>query len=136
MKTNNSATYYTLISEYVFTLLPVVILIIVRCYDEDFVGLINNTEWSIISLILFGQCIVKFSTGVAHSKESFCWQLVGLIISLIIVIGLIPSTIILVLILNGKEFTCGIYIAQIIFFLLSTVAFFFIGVIGQELLDE
>lgn len=133
----NNNTTFNLISEYSFTLLPIIILIVIRCYEEDYLKLFYNTEWSIISLILFGQCIVKFSAGIAHNKNRFRWQLVSFIISLIIIIGLIPSAIILVLTLNnGEPLSNGLYITQAILFILGSTCFFIIGGLGQDLLDE
>jgi len=127
---------YVLISELLFTLLPILILFIVRSSQNDFKTLFYNTEWSIISLILFGQSIVKFSSGISKSNEKFRWQFVSLIISLIIIFGLIPSAIILVLNLTNKEQLIGLYISQIVFLFISIITFFVIGAVGQKLLDE
>jgi hypothetical protein len=127
---------YLLTSEFLFTLLPIVILIIVRSYQCDFKGIFYNTEWSIISIILFGQSVVKFSSGISNSNKKIKWQLVALIISLIIIFGLIPSVIILVLNLTSNSLSLGTYITQSILFILSSLTFFIIGTIGQKLLDE
>lgn len=127
---------YLLSSEFLFTLLPIVILIIVRSYQCDFKGIFYNTEWSIISIILFGQSVVKFSSGISNSNKKIKWQLVALIISLIIIFGLIPSVIILVLNLTSNSLSLGTYVTQSILFLLSSFTFFIIGTIGQKLLDE
>lgn len=127
---------YILTTEFIFTLLPIVILLVVRSYESDLRGLFYNTEWSIISLILFGQSIVKFSSGITNSKSKFCWQLVALVISLIIVVGLIPSSIVLVVILLSDECCKVMYIAQLVLFVLSCFCFFIIGALGQKLLDE
>ena len=134
---NNKHIIYNLISEYLFTLFPIIILIIIRCNEGTYCKIFYNSEWSIISLILFGQSIVKFSAGIAHNKKRFHWQLVSLIISLIIIIGLIPSAIILTLILNdGLLFSNGLYCTQALQFILSSGCFFIIGALGQDLLDE
>ncbi len=127
---------YLLSSEFLFTLLPIVILIIVRSYQCDFKAIFYNTEWSIISIILFGQSVIKFSSGISNSNKKTKWQLVALIISLIIIFGLIPSVIVLVLNLMSKSLSLGAYITQLILFILSSFTFFIIGTIGQKLLDE
>lgn len=127
---------YILASEFLFTLLPIIILLIVRSYESNYTAIFYNTEWSIISLILFGQSIVKFSSGISNSKEKFRWQLVALVISIIIIFGLIPSAIILVLNLSSKTMSCGTYISQFILFILSGLTFFIVGALGQKMLDE
>lgn len=127
---------YVLSSELLFTLLPIIILLIVRGYENNFSKVFFNTEWSIISIILFGQSIVKFSSGIANSKEKFRWQLVALVISLIIVFGLIPSSIILVLNLTSVDLSLTMGIIQLIIFLLSCFTYYFVGAIGQKMLDE
>jgi hypothetical protein len=127
---------YILTSELLFTLLPIIILLIVRSYENNLSAIFYNTEWSIISLILFGQTIVKFSSGISNSNEKVRWQLVALVISLIIIFGLIPSSIILVINLLSETLSFSMYIAQIILFLISCITFFIVGAIGQKMLDE
>lgn len=127
---------YILTSEFLFTLLPIIILLFVRSYENNFKALFYNTEWSIIALILYGQSIVKFSSGISNSKAKFRWQLVALVISTIIIFGLIPSSIILVLNLSSKSLSMSTYITQFILFILSSITFFIVGALGQKMLDE
>lgn len=127
---------YILTSEFLFTLLPIVILLIVRSCENNFKAIFYNTEWSIIALILFGQSIVKFSSGTSNSKAKFRWQLVALVISIIIIFGLIPSSIILVINLSSKTMSLWTYVAQFSLFVISCITFFFVGAIGQMMLDE
>lgn len=127
---------YILTSEFLFTLLPIIIIMIVRSYENDFKAIFYNTEWSIIALILFGQSIVKFSSGISNSNTKVRWQLVALVISIIIIFGLIPSSIILVLNLSSRTISFGTYLAQFLLFSISCITFFFIGAIGQKMLNE
>jgi len=127
---------YVLSSELLFSLLPIIIIIIVRSYENEASEIFYNTEWSIISIILFGQSIVKFSSGIANSKENFRWQLVALTISLIIVFGLLPASIILVLNLTSSSISLTMGIVQIIVFIISILTYYFIGAVGQKMLDE
>ncbi len=127
---------YILTSEFLFTLLPIIILLIVRSYENDFKAIFYNTEWSIIALILFGQSIVKFSSGISNSNAKVRWQLVALVISIIIIFGLIPSSIILVLNLSSKTLSLGTYVTQFVLFSISCITFFIVGAIGQKMLDE
>lgn len=127
---------YVLSSELLFSLLPIIIIIIVRSYENKASEIFYNTEWSIISIILFGQSIVKFSSGIANSKETFRWQLVALTISLIITFGLLPASILLVLNLTSSSISLTMGIIQVIVFVLSIFVYYFIGAIGQKMLDE
>ena len=127
---------YILTSEFLFTLLPIIILLIVRSYENNLSAIFYNTEWSIISLILFGQSIVKFSSGISNSNEKVRWQLVALVISVIIIYELIPSSIILVINLLSESLSFGMYLTQIILFVTSCITFFIVGAIGQKMLDE
>lgn len=127
---------YILTSEFLFTLLPIIILLIVRSYERDFNAIFYNTEWSIIALILFGQSIVKFSSGISNSKAKFRWQVVALVISIIIIFGLIPSSIILVLNIISKTLSFWTYVVQFALFVISIIIFFIVGAVGQKMLNE
>jgi hypothetical protein len=128
--------FYVLISEMLFTLLPLIVIGIVRSYQSKFELIFYNTEWAMMSIILFGQSIVKFSSGVANSKLKFRWQLVSMIISLIIIFGLVPSIIILIINLLNSEPSFGLHLAQITLFISSILTFFIIGYLGQKLIDQ
>lgn len=128
--------FYVLISEMLFTVLPLIVISIVRSYQCKFELIFYNTEWAMMSIILFGQSIVKFSSGIANSSLKFRWQLVSMIISLIIIFGLIPSIIILIISLLNDEKMFWLHFAQITLFILSIITFFIIGYLGQKLIDE
>lgn len=128
--------FYVLISEMLFTVLPLIVISIVRSYQCKFELIFYNTEWAMMSIILFGQSIVKFSSGIANSSLKFRWQLVSMIISLIIIFGLIPSIIILIINLLNDEKMFGLHFAQISLFVLSIITFFIVGYLGQKLMDE
>ena len=127
---------YVLSSELLFTILPLLILLIVRSYENKIELIFYNTEWSIMAIILFGQSIVKFSSGISNSTLKFRWQLVSLIISIIITFGLIPSIAILIINLLSTENLCLMYFLQIVMFTLSICTFFIIGYLGQKMLDS
>lgn len=128
--------FYILISELLFTLLPILIIMIVRGYETKYELIFYNTEWSIMTIILFGQSIVKFSSGISNSQKKFKWQLVSLIISIIIIFGLIPSIIILVINLLDSDKTFSTHLVQILLFAISVFSYFLIGYLGQKMLEE
>lgn len=127
--------FYILVSEVLFTILPLIVITIVRSYQYQAHLIFYNTEWAMMSIILFGQSIVKFSSGVANSNLKFRWQLVSLIMSLIIIFGLIPSIIILIINLLNSKNSYGLHIVQMILFVVSIITFFIIGYVGQKLLE-
>jgi hypothetical protein len=127
--------FYVLVSEMLFTILPLIVITIVRSYQNQYELIFYNTEWAMMSIILFGQSIVKFSSGVANSNLKFRWQLVSLIMSLIIIFGLVPSIIILIINLLNSEPNCGLHIAQMFLFVVSIITFFIVGYVGQKLID-
>lgn len=127
--------FYVLVSEMLFTTLPLIVIAIVRSYQNQFELIFYNTEWAMMSIILFGQSIVKFSSGVANSNLKFRWQLVSLIMSLIIIFGLVPSIIILIINLLNPTPLFSLHLAQIILFIISIITFFIVGYLGQKLID-
>ncbi|PTX14702.1 hypothetical protein C8N40_110131 [Pontibacter mucosus] len=127
---------YILLSELLFTILPVFIVLIVRSYEGNYKMIFYNTEWSIMAIILYGQSIVKFSSGISNSKAKFRWQLVSLIISIIIIFGLIPSiTVLIINLLNSGE-NFAMYMIQTFLFVVSVFCYFIIGYLGQKMLEE
>lgn len=128
--------FYVLTSEIIFTILPLIVIAIVRMYQNQSELIFYNTEWVMMAIILFGQSIVKFSSGISNSKRKFRWQLVALIITSIISFGLIPSIVILIINLLNNDFNLTLYIFQIIFLLISIFTFYIIGYLGQKLMDE
>lgn len=128
--------YYILTSELLFIILPIIVVLIVRGYEKNFNSIFYNTEWSIMAIILFGQSIVKFSSGVSNSSNKFNWPFVSLIISIIIIFGLIPSIIVLVINLTTLKVGFGIQLIQVILFIVSAFCFYIVGAIGQKLLND
>lgn len=126
---------YVLSSEIIFTILPLIVIVIVRSYQNKPQDIFYNTEWIMMAIILFGQSIVKFSSGISNSKRKFRWQLVSLIITAIITFGLIPSITILIinLLSNGKNLILHFF--QLLLLVVSIITFYIIGYLGQKLMD-
>ena len=74
------------------------------------------------AVILYGQTIVKLILGFASYEDSSNWRLIGLYSALIIVFGLIPSTITLTLFIISKDQGVGI-IRNFPFFYLQLLYF-------------
>src|SRR5690606_29826405 len=119
--------FYVLISEIIFTILPLVVIAIIRSYEKKPEQIFYNTEWIMMAIILFGQSIVKFSSGISNSNRTFRWQLVALIITVIISFGLIPSIVILIINLLASELNFTLYLFQVILLGISIITFLIIG---------
>lgn len=108
---------YILVTELLFTLLPIIILIVVRSYENNFRAIFYNTEWSIMALVLFGQTIVKFVSGVSKYKAKLRWQVAALVVSMIMIFGVIPSATVQVINLTSKVLSDITYVVQLILFM-------------------
>ena len=128
--------FYVLISEIIFTILPLIVIAIVLSYQNKTSQIFYNTEWIMMAIILFGQSIVKYSSGISNSSRKFRWQLVALIITIIISFGLIPSIVILIINLLSEKLSFTLYLFQIILLIFSILTFSIIGYLGQKLMDE
>lgn len=128
--------FYVLTSEIIFTILPLIVITIVRSYQSKSELIFYNSEWIMMAIILFGQTIEKFSSGISNSKRKFRWQLVSLIITSLITFGLVPSIAILIINILNDERNFELHIVQIIFLIISILTFYIIGYIGQKLMDE
>lgn len=125
-----------ILSEVLFVLLPIFVIGLVLFFIESDKNIFISYEWSFASIILFGQSIVKFSSGISTFKTEKRWQFISLILSAIIVFGLIPSVLVLVLLLVNKTQNLLIYIIQMVLFILSIIVYFIFGTIGQIYLDN
>jgi len=124
-----------LLSEYLFIILPFIVIAIVKIYSDNMHEFIKAPDWSFASSILFGQLLVKIVSGSLIRKE-VQWQRVSLLISVILVFGLIPSltTLTLMLISEGKS-NFVIY-TQLVLFVVASISFFCIGSAGQSMINQ
>ena len=122
-------------SEILFILLPIFILLIYLIINDKVSSIFYSYDLSFATIILFGQTIVKMASGISNREKRFVWQYISLIFTLIIVLGLIPSILILIFLLIGYKIFC-LYIAQLILLIISLIIYFIFGTIGQMFLDE
>lgn len=107
-----------------FVILPLIVLVIVRLYQEStFWGLLAFPEWSFGSAILFGQSIIKVIHAVARSRGDLIVVRLNLFVSGLIVIGLVPSLVVLSLILIESTPQNWLVILQIFLFVLACFVF-------------
>lgn len=122
-----------MLAEISFIVLPFVVILIINLSRYEWSKLIQTSDWSMASTLLFGQTLVKIIMGVASQEHSFNYQGFGLISALIIVFGLVPSIIILALFQIYQQLSAGLIIAQFVLLGIAIFVFLRFGTIGQVL---
>ncbi|MCI5207822.1 MAG: hypothetical protein D3910_03300 [Candidatus Electrothrix sp. ATG2] len=118
---------YLIVSEILFIVFPIFILAITHYSKGDFNLIISDYSWSFGSIVLFGQAIVKYISGLVRCEEKIVWQKAALIISLLILIGLIPSTILLTAFLFLPHSWVGLGVIQLIYFLSGCIVYYILS---------
>lgn len=113
-----------IVGEYAFVVLPLVVVLMVGAISGWSWRLtIGSPEFSFGTALLFGQIIIKIvslaARGVPH-----VYPITGLV-SLLIVVGLVPSLLIMSFILTQQHPSLGLIVAQFCLFLLAS--FFYIA---------
>ncbi|MGE8723338.1 hypothetical protein ACO2KH_18260 [Leptospira terpstrae] len=126
----------TILSELIFTLLPIVALLIIFFQKGSIFNIIYTSDLSFVSIVLIGQTIVKITAGLSKSNVKKRYQLVSLIISSLIVFGLLPSIAIMVIINLNNGVHYFFYFFQIILFIISIIIYYILGTLGQIYLDN
>lgn len=123
------------IGEVLFVVLPLLVLAIVFLgRGKTWFSLLASPEWSFGAAVLMGQSLVKFVAGVSHIGA--IWERVALVVSGTIVLGLVPSLIVLSLILTSDHPPIQLVVVQIGFFVLGVIIFILLGTIGGVILAE
>ena len=131
-----SESKFVIVSDMLFVFAPIFILMILHFVKKDHVSIFYRADWSFASIILFGQAIVRFASGLSKGDKHYRWQIIAAIISFVIVFGLIPSAVLLALIYSTSEYSIWVYIVQIIIFIVGCFTYYNIGACGQMMLDN
>lgn len=135
MSKSNKNACFILFSEYLFIFLPFLVIGIIKIYKSDFSTFFQAADWSFAASILFGQVIVKLVSGsVIHSKAK--WQRVVVLLSFILVLGLVPSLVVLALILIDGGISDFLVNMQLTLFVLASAIFFFVGSAAHAMIEE
>lgn len=129
-----SHTNCNLMSEFLFTILPLIVVLIIRISNEEYKSIFYNTEWAFIAVLLYGQTLVKLASGGTASKGA-SWQGVAMITTVVIVFGLVPSIVILCVNFTAVDKSFGMHIFQMIELIGSIGAFFIVGGVGDDMKD-
>lgn len=132
---DHSEAWIILLTEYLFIILPFIVIAIVKIYSSDLYGFLKAADWSFASSILFGQLLVKMVSG-SLIRQKVRWQRVSFLIAIILVCGLIPSltTLTLILVSNGEsEFIVN---TQLALFALASIMYFWLGSAAQLMMSK
>ena len=127
--------FSVLASELLFTLLPFSVLFIVYAYqDRASTSYLMAPEWAFASAILFGQTTVKFVQGIIEATVTLNpnAERVGLFVACLIVLGLVPSMVILALILVSPNPQAWLGYTQVVLFILAVATFLLLGAIAHD----
>lgn len=124
-----------IIGDLIFSFSPIFFLTFIRIITKTWENILKRSDWSFLAMVLFGQTIVKLVQGILKNKNK---QQVGNIILFIIsllMFGFVPPTLFLVLIEMQKG-NWIIYILQIIWIIMATIAYFVIGSAGSIIAEN
>jgi hypothetical protein len=83
-------------------------------------------------IVFFGQGAVKLISGIVSAKGfSFDKEPIILAIALVIVVGLVPSLLVLTLVLVSEQPSRGLAVAQCILFFIGLAVFILFGWLGK-----
>ena len=121
------------LGEYLLTVLPLIIIAIVELLlGKGWFEIVKSAEWAFGASVLFGQTIFKLVVSVFKGLDvSEYWEIFGLMVVVLIVVGLVPSLVVLSLRLTITEPSNALIITQSILFLLSSIAFLYIGSVAH-----
>jgi len=122
----------SVIVDFIFTFLPLVVILFIRLLILKCENIILRSDLSFISMILFGQAIIKLFYGISENENKKHSIKLVLDVTLVISFGLIPSIIILVLVEIGYT-NIILFISQIVWLIASVGTYIFIGTIGNIL---
>lgn len=123
--------------ELLFSILPLIIIFILHiALGKKIKEIFTSTDISFISVVVFGQTVIRFMSGIAKSETKKNWQKIAFISSLLFILGIVPSVSFLIIIYTNKEISKIVYVFQSIWFLLAIISYWIIGTIGQMYLDE
>ncbi|MDE7228732.1 MAG: hypothetical protein K2N31_10495 [Treponemataceae bacterium] len=140
MKTNESLKFErkirnTIIVDLIFSFLPVLVLIAIKLLTHSSENFFMRSDWSYVSMILYGQTLIKLFSGIIQNMNEKDSSLLILQVSCILAFGLIPSILFLLLIEIGI-INFAIIILQFVWLAGSIVIYFIFGGLGLILSEK
>jgi hypothetical protein len=123
-----------LVAEASFGVLPLIVVLLVVLYSGHSGRLFASPEWAFGASILFGQGLVKFAVGIGRGGSAANGP-VALAVTLLVVLGLAPSLLILMMVLQSVEAAAPVpawlCAAQVVFFVASIIVYLLFGAVGE-----
>ena len=140
MKTNESLKFErkirnTIIVDLIFSFLPVLVLIAIKLLTHSSENFFMRSDWSYVSMILYGQTLIKLFSGIIQNMNEKDSSLLILQVSCILAFGLIPSILFLLLIEIGI-INFAIIILQFVWLAVSIVIYFIFEGLGLILSEK
>lgn len=132
---NEIKSFLPVASDAIFVLLPIGIIAMLTLFSPSATSIWDRSEWSFGAVILFGQGIVRLTAGTAKSSKRKKWQLVAIIITAVICLGLVPSTLTLY-VMTTASFASWVVVLQQVLFWLAIVFYLIMGTVGQMYIEE
>jgi hypothetical protein len=127
--------YGYLIGELSFIILPFLVMTLIYLDKNNLDRIFEEPSWSLTAAVLYGQSIIKMiHTVVKASMKGMAIKHynVGALISLQILLGLVPSLVILSLIYNHDVVPIWLIILQMIVFVLSIISYCLVSKLQVE----
>lgn len=119
---------YDLKSEYIYILIPFVILLFVKGYDQEWAQILLVPDWSLVSCIIFGQVSARLVKSVASCRLNVNHSRLGYYLSIRFLM-VIVSAMFYFLMLTKPTVILGV--GQILLFVVASVFFFRDGCAAQ-----
>ena len=131
MAKNKSNVISALLAEYVFAIMPMIVLGFLLVMQSKLWGIYYTKDWSFISMLLIGQVITKFNTGMLKFGERVSVGAVSLLNAIVICFLFIPVVMVFCGLSMFNNPCKWLYHAQMILFLLSSAAFLFFTIFPE-----
>jgi len=125
-------------AELAFLLGPFVVIGLAYLYKGDLRNVLYTPYWSLASSVLIGQALIRFVIRLLQSNAhdpAISWEKVTLIFSLLIVLGLIPSVLVLLLVLISTQPSLYLGVAQLILFVFAFSLYLALGSTAQDMMS-
>lgn len=120
-----------LVADYIFYLVPFIILLIIKLAQEAPLDLLLISDWSIASTIMYGQLIVKLSSALASTNKNKKIPAITLYLTILVCLGLVVNVVVYVLMIIMPSVNIGI--AQLSLFLMASICHFVFGSATQHI---
>jgi hypothetical protein len=126
-------------AELTFLLGPFVVVGLAYLYKGDLHNVLYTPYWSIASSVLIGQALIRFIVRLLQSNAhdpAISWERVTMIFSVLIVLGLIPSLVVLLLVLISAQPSFYLAGAQLILFVFGFSIYLALGWTAQDMMSN